>query len=151
MEAAMSTDLSTPPRYGFASDLVYRTGRPFEMVLRVLLAEMHGGRFRMPYRFGAYKGKEALFLRLQHAMDVVQVPVKSHRLEIYWCLLCKPYTTTPNFRAWLIEEGYVLTRAGQLVETERTIDGRRVAHMAVFDLQAMRQDGIEAAIRPQAS
>lgn len=147
----MSADLSMTPHYGTAVDLVERKKRPFELVLRVHLAEMHGGRFRMPYRFGTYKGKEALFLRLQHAMDVVQVPVKSPRLEIYWCLLAKRYTTTANFRSWLIEEGYVLTHAGQLVETERTIDGRRVGHMAIFDLQAMRQDGIEAAVAPRAS
>lgn len=137
------------PTYAEAVALVEKARRPFELVLRVHLAEMHAGRFMRPYRFGRYLGREALFLRLQHAMDVVQTPVKSPRLEVFWCLLSKRHTTTPNFRAWLIEQGFVLTQAGELVETERTIEGRRIGHMAVFDLQAMRQAGIGSATPPQ--
>jgi hypothetical protein len=112
-------------------------------IVEKLLSEIARGEFRYPYLFDSDgQGKGWLCIRTGHIMDHMS---QSSGLRAFWDGL--PIKSDRALKKQLALAGVLeLDAAGDLVEFERTVHGKRVGHMVGLSLDALRQYGLHAVV-----
>lgn len=106
---------------------------PWVWIMEILLAELATKEFKAPYTWDWANGEECLLVRTS---DVMHHLASKPALREVWNGL--PVKSDRVFKKQA-------TNAGVIVETaERTLHGRRVAHMACFSLARLADYGLHA-------
>ena len=138
---------------GFLGDLTAQMNRhiadtkatrhPWVWIVEKLLSEIARGDFRYPYVFDSNgEGNGWLCIRTGHIMDHMS---QSNGLRAFWDEL--PIKSDRALKKQLAVAGVLnLDEAGDLVEYERTVHGKRVSHMVGLSLEALRQYGLHAVV-----
>jgi hypothetical protein len=130
---------------GFLSDLTAEMNghikesvterQPWVWIVEKLLSEIARGSFRYPFAFDATdEGEPFLAVRTSHVMDHVS---SEQSLREFWNEL--PIKSDRVFKAALHSAGVLA-----LPTVERTVNGKRVAHMVGMSLPALEQYGLYA-------
>lgn len=110
--------------------------QPWVWIVDCLLSEISRGTFRYPFLFDETdEGEEILAVRTSHVMDHI---AREHSLREFWDSL--PVKSDRVFK-------HALRQANVLAEDdiERTVHGKRCAHMVGLSLPALEQYGLSAA------
>jgi hypothetical protein len=109
--------------------------QPWVWIVDTVLSEIARGTFRYPYSFGLTAEEEPfLALRTSHVMDHIRT---EHSLREFWDSL--PVKSDRVFKRALQTAGVLC-----LQDVERTVSGKRVAHMVGMSLPALAQYGLYA-------
>lgn len=113
---------------------------PWVWIMEILLSEIDANRFEHPFMWDRFKHENGkietvLFLRPGHVMD--HLSTAPHLRAKFDAL---PIKTARVFKQQLMASGVVLTE-----DAERTIRGKRTAHLAGISLQSLERLGLYAA------
>jgi hypothetical protein len=108
---------------------------PWVWILETFLAELAGGKFALPFRFDTAAGEPCLLVRTS---DVMHHLATENRLRDIWNGL--PVKSDRVFKKQLVHAGVTVGEGH-----ERTINGRRVAHMTALSLYRLKDYGLHAA------
>lgn len=112
------------------------TRLPWVWIMEILLSELEAKRFEHPFLWERINGKWALLLRPNHVMD--HISTANHLRDKYNHL---PIKTGRIFKRQLMASGVVIEGCEDI---ERTIRGRRTAHLTAISLEKLEKLGIYA-------
>lgn len=112
------------------------TRLPWVWIMEILLSELDAKRFEHPFLWEKVNGHWALMLRANHVMD--HISTANHLRDKYNHL---PIKTGRVFKRQLMASGVVLSG---MEDIERTIRGRRTAHLTAISLEALEKLGLYA-------
>jgi hypothetical protein len=112
---------------------------PWVWIMEILLSEIDAGKFEHPYTWDTFKHPDgrtetALYLRPGHVMD--HISTAPHLRAKFDSL---PIKTSKVFKQQLMTSGVVLAD-----EMERTIRGKRTAHLVAIGLEKLERLGLYA-------
>lgn len=118
------------------------TRHPWVWIIEKLLSEIARGEFRYPFKFDNEDEIEVLCIRTGHIMDHMS---QSNGLRAFWDEL--PIKSDRALKKQLALAGVLmLDGEGEPLAVERTVHGRRVAHMVAISLPMLRQYGLHAVV-----
>lgn len=117
---------------------------PWVWIIEKLLSEIARNEFRYPHRFDVEDGVEVLCVRTCHVMDHMS---QSPGLRAFWDEL--PIKSDRALKKQLLDAGVLaldMQGNGEPLDIERTVNGKRVAHMLGLSLPMLRQYGLHAVV-----
>ena len=113
---------------------------PWVWILEILLSEISAGNYRHPFAWDEHEGNNVLLVRTSHVMDHI---AHTNSLRDKWNAL--PVKSDRVFKRQLLEAGVLAKdHDGQLKEFEKTVRGRREAHMVGLDMKQLELYGLYA-------
>lgn len=103
--------------------------QPWVWIVDTMLSEIARGTFRYPYRFDHEDEEPVLCVRTSHVMDHIR---GEHSLREFWDGL--PVKSDRVFKAQLKQANVLASD-----DIEKTVQGKRVAHMVALSLPALEQ------------
>lgn len=113
---------------------------PWVWIIEILLSELAAGNFRHPHSFTEVDEEDCLCVRTGHVMDHI-----SHTMSLRDKWNALPVKSDRVLKRQLIDAGVVVNP-----DVERTIGGRREAHMLALSLDLLKGFGLYAS-RPESS
>ncbi|HFD81018.1 MAG TPA: hypothetical protein ENK05_11620 [Gammaproteobacteria bacterium] len=107
---------------------------PWVWILEILLSEISAGHYKHPYLFGVEDGEDVLCVRTSHIMDHI---AHSMALRDKWNAL--PVKSDRVLKRQLRHAGVLASE-----DVERTICGRREAHLVAISLEEIQRFGLHA-------
>lgn len=120
------------------------TRHPWVWIVEKLLSEIARGEFRYPYKFDTEDQIDVLCIRTGHIMDHMS---QSSGLRAFWDEL--PIKSDRALKKQLHLAGVLMLdmeKDGLTKEFERTVNGKRVAHMVGISLPMLQQYGLHAVV-----
>lgn len=114
---------------------------PWVWILEILLSEISAGNYRHPFAWDQTEdGHDVLMVRTSHVMDHI---AHTNSLRDKWNAL--PVKSDRIFKRQMVEAGVLaMDYDGKPKEYEKTIRGRREAHMVGIDMHQMELYGLYA-------
>lgn len=112
------------------------TRLPWVWIMEILLSELEAKRYEHPFLWERVEGDWVLMLRANHVMD--HISTANHLRDKYNHL---PIKTGRVFKRQLMASGVVVNG---MEDVERTIGGRRTAHLTAISLKALEKLGLYA-------
>lgn len=112
------------------------TRLPWVWIMEILLSELEAKHYEHPFIWERVSGDWALLLRANHVMD--HISTATHLRDKYNHL---PIKTGRVFKRQLMASGVVIPG---MEDVERTIGGRRTAHLTAISLSALEKLGLYA-------
>lgn len=136
-----------PAAFNLEEDLVTAQNRhivdteadrePWVWIIEVVLSELDSNRYKHPYSWGTYSGKDALFVRHTDIMNHIRT--NTHLRDIWNSL---PVKTPRVLKQQLHRAGVVLTD-----KADKHINGRRLNHMLALSCDQLEKFGLSPAPR----
>jgi hypothetical protein len=113
---------------------------PWVWILEILLSEISAGNYRHPFAWDTDNGHDVLLVRTSHVMDHI---AHTNSLRDKWNAL--PVKSDRVFKRQLTEAGVLVSdHDGRSREFEKTIRGRREAHLVGIDMEQLGLYGLYA-------